>query len=122
MSRITQAAKPSAEPRNEATMFPLIEAYLKGHIRRSAFCQQHNLSIDTFKYWQKKYKKAQKAKNPTATISSRPKSDLFVPLHLASTSPAEQTTCELIFPNGVRLHFPQPVTPQFLIQLIRAGE
>jgi len=121
MSNISKAAKASTRPRNEATMFPLIEAYLKGHIRRSAFCEQHHLSIETFKYWQKKYKKAQKAKNVSATNSSRPKSDLFVPLHLAATLPAEPTTCELIFPNGVRLRFSQPVPPQFLIQLIQAA-
>jgi len=105
-------------------MFPLIEAYLDGRIRRSVFCQQHNLSIDTFKYWQKKYNKAQKdqkAQDASTAIPSKPKPAAFVPVHLTSSPPAEQASCELIFPNGVRLRFPQPVTAQFLIQLIHTG-
>ena len=121
MSQLSQTQTSTAEPRNEATMFPLIEAYLEGHMRRSVFCQQHNLSIDTFKYWQKKYIKTRKAQNASTAVSSKPKRAPFVPVHLTSSPPAEQASCELIFPNGVRLRFPHPVTAQFLIQLIHTG-
>jgi hypothetical protein len=102
-------------------MFPLIEAYLDGRVRRSVFCQQHNLSIDTFKYWQKKYHKAQQAQNASTIVSAKPKPAAFVPVHINPPPPAEETACELIFPNGIRLRFPQPVTAQFLMQLIHNG-
>ena len=121
MSKISQTTQPSTRRRNAATMFPLIEAYLNGHISRSAFCEKHHLSIETFKYWQKKYKNAQKGKDAATTSSSKSKRELFVALHVAPTSSKEQTTCELIFPNGVRLLFSQPVTAPFLLQLIQKG-
>ena len=102
-------------------MFPLIKAYLDGNVRRSVFCQQHNLTIDIFKYWLKKYRKAQQAPANCAAISAKPKHTAFVPVHVNPMPAAGQTACEILFPNGVRLRFGHPVNAQLLIQLIHSG-
>lgn len=39
-------------------MFPLVEQYLEGEIKRQDFCEIHDLTLSTLYYWMDRYRKS----------------------------------------------------------------
>lgn len=65
---------------------------------KKAFCQQEDIPFSTFQYWSKKLSEA---------------SDNFVSLNVGGNS-----STEVIFPNGARITFQEPVSASFLRSLV----
>ena len=85
-------------------MFDLIEQWKKSGQSQKAFCLQHETRYYVFHYWYKRYREAHNASS-------------FIPLHINSSFPAA-SHAELIYPDGRRLLFHQPVDVNFLKHLL----
>lgn len=99
--------------------------YQSSNLRVKDFCHNECISLSRFFYWQKKFKEDRKE-------LERPSG--FVPLVLSpSGSPAKrssdysqatchpskgESTCEVVYPNGVRLRLPLDVDIKQLEQFI----
>ncbi len=84
-----------------------IELWQESGLSQSKFCVRENLSVKTFSYWYKKYKKE---KGLSAEVTKE-FSDLFIPVKVSGdrttkVSEGEYGRIEILFPNGVQLSFP----------------
>jgi len=94
-------------------MYPLMEKYLFSQLTQRQFCQQEALSMSTFLYWLKKYRRHQQ--NDAQTSRE------FIPLHFAANKnlpTSTQPTCAVEYPNGVVVRLFGSVTVQMLAQLV----
>jgi len=87
-------------------MFPLIEAYLSGHLAQQDFCREHALPISVFQYWLRKYR----------SRSMEPGS--FLEITPGSSSHSERPLLEVCYPHGVRLRIFAPLRPGDLERLL----
>jgi hypothetical protein len=92
--------------RTSEEMFPLIEAYLSGHLTQKDFCLEHELPISVFCYWLRKHRSA----------SSEPGS--FLEITPEATSHSERPLLEVCYPHGVRLRIFAPLRPADLDRLL----
>ena len=46
-----------AERKTDREMYPLVEQWLESGETQLTFCDSHNLTISTFSYWVRKYRK-----------------------------------------------------------------
>lgn len=91
-------------------MFAMIQSWQQSGLTQKAYCQEHAISYHIFHYWYKRYR----------TSQSSPKEPAFIPLQ---TEPSLSTVnapahTELLLPDGKRLLFYQPVSSDYLRQLI----
>jgi hypothetical protein len=90
-------------------MFDLIERWAKSGQSQKAFCLQHEARYYVFHYWYKRYREARNtAKDNTSS---------FIGLQINSSLPTA-SHAELIYPDGRRLLFHQPVDVHFLKHLL----
>ena len=84
---------------SQEEMYMAIELWKESGKSQKNYCIENNLSFNTFKYWQKKYKTDRQNKKPG---TSKP----FIPVHVpqAITTNQEETANGIIsisYPNGV---------------------
>ena len=96
-------------------MFDLIEQWKISGLSQKAFCQQHQVRYGVFHYWYKQYREAD-PQHPLDNTSTHHAS-CFIPLHLLSPL-STASHAELIYPDGRRLVFHQPVDAHFLKAVI----
>jgi len=95
-------------------MYPLIEKYFSSQLTQRKFCQQEDLSMSTFLYWLKKYRRNQQIDAQSARE--------FIPLHFAASKNlpiSTQATCAVEYPNGVVIRLFGPVNIQIVSQLVK---
>ena len=84
-------------------MFSLIEKWQQGNQTQKDFCQEHDIKLATFHYWQKKYRN----QNPKDLSG-------FIPMVISSS---DSRTVEIRYPNGVIVQLPGRDL-KFLLELI----
>lgn len=99
----------AADITKQQLMFSLIEVWKNGSQTQQDFCKEKDLNYQQFQYWLRRYKQT------TEPDSSQPS---FTQVKL---KPQQVTTgaTELVFPDGRKLIFHQPVDVAFLRSLIQ---
>jgi len=88
-------------------MYLAIELWQESGISQGKFCSRENLSVKTFSYWYKKYKK----EKGLPVGGNKEVSDTFIPVKVsgdktANVSGGEYGRIEVSFPNGIQLSCP----------------
>jgi len=92
-------------------MFDLIGQWKTGALSQKAFCLQQQVPYGVFHYWYKRYRDVHKEEEPNESF--------FIPLQInPATALPGASHCELIYPDGRRLLFHQPVEAGFLKAVI----
>jgi len=89
----------------QETMFASISIWQQSGLTQREWCRQQDIPYHIFHYWYRKFKDQQ---GPAGNGS-------FVQIAMTST-PA--TGCEVVFTDGTRIVFHQPVTAQYLKSLL----
>lgn len=105
--RKNQKACPATDGYSKEEMYLAIEMWQESGLSQVKFCFREKLSIKTFSYWYKKYKK----EKGLSVEENKETPDAFIPVEVSG----ERTTTvgnegygriELSFPNGVQLSCP----------------
>lgn len=85
-------------------MYLAIELWQESGLSQGKFCSRENLSVKTFSYWYKKYKKG---KGPSLEHNKKV-SDTFIPVKVSGDRTSkvlegEYGRIEVSFPNGVQV-------------------
>lgn len=96
-----------ADQVKQQLMFSLIEVWKKGEQSQQEFCKEKDLDYNQFQYWLRRYKLAN-------GIGSEPRPSFARMKVPASTA----SSMELVYPDGKRIIFHQPVDPSFLRSLL----
>jgi hypothetical protein len=88
--------------------FAIIEQWQQSDLSAKAFCLQNNIAYSVFQYWQKKYRQDNSAEE---------KSSAFLQLNVSAAS-AASGGIEVIWPDGKRILFHQPVSSHYLKSII----
>jgi hypothetical protein len=92
-------------------MFDLIGQWKTSELSQKAFCLQHQVPYGLFHYWYKRYREVHNAAGPMGSS--------FIPLQIDPvTVLTGGSHYELIYPDGRRLLFHQPVDAGFLKAVI----
>ena len=88
-------------------MYLAIELWQESGLSQSKFCSRENLSVKTFSYWYRKYKK-EKGLPPGRNSEV---SDTFIPVKVSGDRTSkvldgEYGRIEVSFPNGVQVNCP----------------
>ncbi|HVW59006.1 MAG TPA: hypothetical protein VHC48_03190 [Puia sp.] len=89
----------------EEKMFSSIRSWQQREVSQKEWCRQQDIPYHIFHYWYRKYKDQQES----------PDKGAFVQLAMTS-KPA--TSCEVVFTDGTRIVFHQPVPAQYLKSLL----
>ena len=92
-------------------MFSLIEVWKSGNKTQQEFCKEKVLDFNKFQYWLRKYKAVH---SPSAVSDSK---FTFKQIRLKE-QPVSLPGLELVFPDGRKLIFHQPVEASFLRSLL----
>ncbi len=98
-------------------MFLSIELWQESRLSQSKFCIQQKISLQTFGYWYRKYKRG-KVLLPNPGLKE---SETFIPVelphavHSAAVTPGD---IKVSFPNGVQISYPTGIDIQQLKTLI----
>ncbi len=87
--------------------FVCVQEQEKSGLSRSDFCQQKQLSLNTFSYYRSQYLKQR-----------RPVDDIQSPFIELPLSPISSDPFRLTFPNGISLALPQQFNHQQLMKLM----
>lgn len=98
-----------ADQVKQQLMFSLIEVWKKGEQSQQDFCKEKDLDYNQFQYWLRRYKQVNGLVSGEKSFFARIK----VPRESANAS-----ALELIFPDGKRIVFHQPVDPSFVRSLL----
>lgn len=98
-----------ADQVKQQLMFSLIEVWKKGEQSQQEFCKEKDLDYHQFQYWLRRYKQANGIGSEPRPSFARVK----VPIGLSRSS-----SMELVYPDGKRIIFHQPVDPTFLRSLL----
>ena len=98
-----------ADQVKQQLMFSLIEVWKKGEQSQQEFCKEKDLDYSQFQYWLRRYKLANGIVSETRPSFAR----INVPGELSKAS-----SMELVYPDGKRIIFHQPVDPTFLRSLL----
>lgn len=98
-----------ADQVKQQLMFSLIEVWKQGGQTQQEFCKEKDLDYNQFQYWLRRYKQAN-------GIMSEPKAS-FTRIKV-STEASKASSMELVYPDGKRIIFHQPVDPSFLRSLL----
>ena len=104
-------AMESSEQTLQQLMFSLIEVWKSSGKSQQEFCKEKELDYHKFQYWFRKHKRLNDNSEPRERSSFV--SVKIKPLHTSSTG-----SIELIFPDGRKLIFHQPVEASFLRKLL----
>jgi len=91
-------------------MFKAVRHWQQSGLTKKAWCAKNKIAYATFHYWYKRYR-------DQAVVSEQSTSEGFVQLMVNDTT-AGGCWCELVWANGPRLIFQQPVSAEFLKGLI----
>jgi len=88
-------------------MYLAIELWQESGLSQVKFCSREKLSVKTFSYWLRKYRK----EKGFLAEGSKKVSDTFIPLEISRGGTSTQANTnsgriEMIFPNGVQLSCP----------------
>jgi len=98
-------------------MFLSIELWKESGLSQSKFCIQEKISLQTFGYWYRKYKR-EKVLLPNLGLKE---SETFIPVALPNTVHSTAVTpgaIKVSFPNGVQVNCPAGIDIQQLKTLI----
>lgn len=98
-----------ADQVKQQLMFSLIEVWKQGEQSQQEFCKEKDLDYNQFQYWLRRYKQAN-------GMISEPKPS-FSRIKL-STESSKLSSIEVLYPDGKRIIFYQPVDPSFLRSLL----
>ncbi len=87
-------------------MFACIRSWKQSDISQKEWCRQQDIPYHLFHYWYRKYKDQQGTGNDKGA---------FVQLAVTSTT---ARGCEVVFADGTRIVFHQPVAAQYLKDLL----
>ncbi len=93
-------------------MYPLIRQWQSSGQSKSIFCNEHNIKLHTFYYWEQKYRKE--------TAGSIKEVGQFVELQINTTEEQGSEKLSICCPNGVCLKFEALPSPSFLGALLKA--
>ena len=96
-------------------MYSLIEQWKTSGQSQKAFCIQHQVRYCVFHYWYKQYRAAH-PQDPLDNSAAQNASS-FIPLQVPACFPTS-SYAELIYPDGRRLLFHQPVDANFFKTII----
>jgi len=99
----------AADITKQQLMFSLIELWKKGDQTQQEFCKEKELNYPQFQYWLRRYKQAVE---PESSQSS------FTQVKL-KPQPIASGSLELVFADGRKLIFHQPVDVAFVRSLIQ---
>ncbi len=105
--------KESRARRNDKrVMYPLVEKWESGKESKASFCKAHGLSVDTFRYWYKKYKGDESGQAGFVALEiERPEKKPEIGEAGVSIS--------ISYPNRVSLELSELVEPSYLTRLIK---
>lgn len=100
-------------------MYLAIELWQESGLSQIKFCSGEKLSVKTFSYWLKKYRK----EKGLLEVHSKKASKTFIPVEVSNGRTLNRTNSdysriELAFPNGVRLSCPVSIDISQLKSLI----
>lgn len=98
----------AADITKQQLMFSLIEIWKKGEQSQQDFCKEKDLDYNQFQYWLRRYKQLN---SPGESISG------FTQIKVKS--PVSNGSMELVFPDGRKLIFHQPVDAAFVRSLLQ---
>jgi hypothetical protein len=87
-------------------MFASITSWLSSELSQKEWCRQQGITYHVFHYWYRKYREL----HPEATDNRS-----FVRL---SVKPADNASCEVIFVDGTKIVFREPVPVHYLKSLL----
>jgi hypothetical protein len=104
---------------NKEEMYLAIELWQESGLSQGKFCSRENLSVKTFSYWYRKYKK----EKGLPVGRNKEVSDTFIPVKVsgdrtANVSDGEYGRIEVSFPNGVQVSCPAGIDISQLKSLI----
>ena len=97
-----------ADQVKQQLMFSLIEVWKKGEQTQQEFCKEKDLDYNQFQYWFRRYKQANGISPQAKTSFSR------IKMNQQPTA----SSMEIVFPDGRRIIFHQPVDAAFLRSLL----
>ena len=100
-------------------MYLAIELWQESGLSQVKFCSRENLSVKTFSYWLRKYRKEKEF----AVVGNKKPFDTFIPVKVsgdrtANVSDGEYGRIDVSFPNGVQLSCPVGIDIDQLKSLI----
>jgi hypothetical protein len=97
------------DKQTQEDMFKMIGSWKQSGLSQKAYCEQNNIRYHVFHYWYKRFRDEQDAIDDAT----------FVPLNVKpSTFPVSNSAIEILLPDGKRILFHQPVSPDYLKALI----
>jgi transposase len=104
---------------NSDKMFPVIERWQESTQSQHKFCKEQNLSISTFQYWLKKYRKQSEDVEIRKQAESNISHQRFLSLEVSEVGRIDTTESFTIsYPNGVQLSCSSTTNTQTLRNLI----
>ena len=97
-----------ADQVKQQLMFSLIEVWKKGEQSQQEFCKEKDLDYSQFQYWLRRYKLANGIVSKTRPSFARIRVEEF----------SRASSMELVYPDGKRIIFHQPVEASFLRSLL----
>ena len=98
-----------ADQVKQQLMFSLIEVWKQGGQSQQEFCKVKAIDYNQFQYWLRHYKQANGLISEPKPSFSRIK---------VSPATSKASSMELVYPDGRRIIFHQPVDPSFLRSLL----
>lgn len=95
---------------NKEEMYLAIELWQESGLSQVRFCSGEKLSVKTFSYWLRKYRK----EKGLSERRSKKASKTFIPVEVSESRASTQTNpdysrIEVAFPNGVQLRCPMGI-------------
>jgi hypothetical protein len=87
-------------------MYAMIHSWQQSGLTQKAYCEQQSIRYHVFHYWYKHYRDTQLQDNEAG----------FIPLQIKPSTASAHI--ELLLPDGKRLLFYQPLSSDYLRQLI----
>jgi len=94
--------------KQQQKMFTMIKNWKESGQTQKAYCEAHSIPYHQFHYWYKRYKLVN-----TPANDNKPS---FVQVQLPATE--DKSCAEIIYPNGKKILFHQPVDVSFLKALL----
>lgn len=92
-------------------MFEGVRLWQQSGLTQKAWCEQNNVGYGTFHYWYKQYREEGLA----ASGDQKPEGGF---VRLMVDAPLGPAWCELVWSDGKKVVFHQPVSPEFIRTLI----
>lgn len=87
-----------------------------------AFCDQHDLAVQSFYWWKRELADRDRAASPADRQDAAPAAPLFLPVHIRPADLLPADGVEVLLNNGRRLRVGVGVEPQRLAALAAALE